>query len=104
MHERRSTGESFRSSFGTISSLPSFGILGTGSSPDITGAATSAFKWKGAWYALAMPGVLYRSDDGLERFVEGPTLFTPNMRHSAVRVDGATLQVFYSIVGDDPEH
>jgi len=25
------------------------------------------------------------------------------MRHSAVRVDGATLQVFYSIVGNDPE-
>jgi len=62
-----------------------------------------AFKWEGAWFALAMPGVFYRSDDGLTRFVEGPTLFTSDMRHSALALDGATLQVFYSIVGDNPE-
>jgi Sulfotransferase family len=61
------------------------------------------FRWDGAWYALGMPGVIYRSEDGLKGFVEGPTLFTPNMRHSAVRINGTLLQVFYSVVGDNPE-
>jgi len=61
------------------------------------------FEWDGAYYALAMPGVLYRSDDGLQGFVEGPRLFTADMRHSAVKVEGTTLLVFYSIVGDSPE-
>jgi hypothetical protein len=62
-----------------------------------------AFRWDGAWYALGMPGVFYRSADGLREFIEGPTLFTADMRHSAVRVDGSTLQVFYSVVGENPE-
>jgi hypothetical protein len=61
------------------------------------------FAWDGAYYALAMPGVLYRSADGLQGFVEGPRLFTADMRHSAVQIDGTTLLVFYSIVGESPE-
>jgi hypothetical protein len=61
------------------------------------------FMWHKAYYALAMPGVFYRSVDGLQRFVQGPTLFTPDMRHAAVKVDGHTLWVFYSVVGDSPE-
>jgi hypothetical protein len=62
-----------------------------------------AFRWNGAWYALSMPGVVYRSDDGLSGFVAGPTLFPPDMRHSAINVDGAALQVYYSNAGDNPE-
>jgi len=62
-----------------------------------------AFRWNGAWYALSMPGVVYRSDDGLSGFVAGPTLFPSDMRHSAVNADGATLQVYYSNAGDNPE-
>lgn len=61
------------------------------------------FKWNGAYYALGMPGVFYRSVDGLQGFVKGPTLFTSDMRHSAVKVEGNTLLVFYSDVGDNPE-
>jgi hypothetical protein len=61
------------------------------------------FEWNGAYYALGMPGVFYRSADGLQGFVQGPTLFTADMRHSAVKVDGHTLQVFYSVVGENPE-
>ena len=61
------------------------------------------FMWDGAYYALAMPGVFYRSVDGLQRFAQGPTLFTPDMRHAAVKVDSHTLWVFYSVVGDSPE-
>ena len=50
-----------------------------------------------------MPGVFLRSRDGLTGFDRGPTLFTSDMRHSAVRVDGDTLTVFYTIVGEAPE-
>ena len=61
------------------------------------------FRRDGLWYALVMPGVIFRSRDGLGGFEEGPMLFTPEMRHSALRLRGDTLQVFYSDVGDCPE-
>src|SRR5215213_811091 len=41
------------------------------------------FQWDGWHYALAMPGILYRSRDGLTGFEQGPTLFDSTMRHSA---------------------
>lgn len=61
------------------------------------------FRWQGWHYALAMPGIIYRSRDGLTGFEEGPTLFTPAMRHSAVRVRRGHLEVFYTSAGDCPE-
>jgi hypothetical protein len=61
------------------------------------------FQYGGHHYAIGMPGVFYRSRDGLTDFVEGPTLFSENMRHCAVRLHGDTLSVFYSNAGDCPE-
>lgn len=61
------------------------------------------FRWRDAYYALAMPGVMYRSEDGMADFRDGPTLFSERMRHSAVRVAGETLHVFYTNAGDCPE-
>ena len=61
------------------------------------------FRWHGYHYALGMPGKLYRSKDGLTGFEGGPVLFSPDMRHSALELDGVTLKVFYSDVGDAPE-
>ena len=61
------------------------------------------FRHGGYHYAIGMPGVFYRSKDGLTGFVEGPTLFTENMRHCAVRLAGDALSVFYSNAGDCPE-
>lgn len=61
------------------------------------------FDYQGWTYALAMPGQLYRSRDGLGNFEEGPRLFEPNMRHSAVLVRDDTLYVFWTRVGDAPE-
>ena len=61
------------------------------------------FEWKGLYYALGMPGILYRSRDGLSGFERGPTLFTGDMRHSALLVDGSNLLVFFTNVGDVPE-
>ncbi|MFN4177324.1 hypothetical protein [Phenylobacterium sp.] len=58
----------------------------------------------GGWkYAMAMPGQFLRSRDGLTPFEVGPTLFTPNQRHSALLVRGDTLHVFWTRVGDAPE-
>jgi hypothetical protein len=56
-------------------------------------------------YALVMPGIVYRSRDGLGGFERGPDLFgEPLQRHAAVRVRGDRLEVFWTRVGDAPEH
>jgi hypothetical protein len=62
-----------------------------------------AFAHDGMTSALAMPGVMYRSADGMSNFEEGPGLFMPEMRHSAVVVRDGTLHVFWTRVGDTPE-
>lgn len=61
------------------------------------------FQWDGWHFALAMPGVMYRSRDGLTGFKEGPTLFPPTMRHSALKLDGDRLSIFFTDAGDCPE-
>lgn len=72
--------------------------------PDILGSSYwRVFRWQGYWYTLEMPGAFRRSPTGVSGFEEGPTLFTPDMRHAAVRVDGNTLTVFYSDARDCPE-
>ena len=72
--------------------------------PEILGTSYfRVFEWRNRHFALAMPGQLYRSEDGLGRFEPGPTLFTENMRHSALRLAGDTLSVFYSNAFDCPE-
>jgi hypothetical protein len=63
------------------------------------------FRYGGWWYALAMPGRLFRSRDGLTPFELGPQLFptSPTQVHNAVMVRGDTLDVFYTRAGDAPE-
>ena len=57
----------------------------------------------GGWhYGLTMPGIFQRSRDPLGPFEVGPTLFASNMRHAAVLVEGDTLTVLYTNVGEDP--
>ena len=57
----------------------------------------------GGWhYGLTMPGIFQRSRDPLGPFEVGPTLFASNMRHSAVLVEGDTLTVLYTDVGEEP--
>ena len=60
-------------------------------------------QYDGWHYAMAMPGIFYRSRDGLSEFETGPTPFAPNMRHAALLVRGQRLLVFYTQVGDEPE-
>jgi len=72
------------------------------------------FQWEGAWFAMAKGGFLYRSDNGLTRFVAGPNPFpggaerdreanTPGPRHVALHRVGSELRVYYSNIGDAPE-
>jgi hypothetical protein len=63
-----------------------------------------AFEHDGQWYAMAMPGIFYRSKDGLGDFEEGPRLFPLTMRHAALWKRGDQLLVFWTRVGDNPEH
>lgn len=58
---------------------------------------------EGGYLGLAMPGIIYRSNDPLSDFETGPSLFDADMRHAAIRRHDDRLQVFYSHVGDSPE-
>ena len=72
------------------------------------------FRYKGAVYGLAMSdkgsaypawlrsGQFFRSVDGLLPFAAGPRILT-EMRHGAVLVQGDTLDIFYTVVGEEPE-
>jgi hypothetical protein len=61
------------------------------------------FRYRDFWYALAMPGRIFRSKDGLSNFESGPDLLDFNTRHSAVMLSGSELLVFYSKWGSCPE-
>ncbi len=72
--------------------------------PEILGRPYMRSFHYGEWhYAIAMPGIFYRSSDGLGDFEEGPNPFETGMRHCAVLVRGDRLLVFYSRIGDCPE-
>ncbi|MGB1253691.1 MAG: hypothetical protein ACPG8W_23975 [Candidatus Promineifilaceae bacterium] len=58
---------------------------------------------QGVWYGLAMPGDLYRTEDGLTNFTEGHKLFTGTERHYALLKRGDQLIIFLTRIGDAPE-
>ena len=62
------------------------------------------FRWRDYVYALGMPGMFFRSRDGLTGFENGPMLFNPDMRHAALLLRGDTLTVFYTQAYHCPEH
>jgi hypothetical protein len=61
------------------------------------------FYWGGYSYALSMPGIVNRSRDRFTGFERGPTLYSQDMRHTALKLDGDVLSVFYSNAHDCPE-
>jgi hypothetical protein len=62
------------------------------------------FRHGGATFALAMPGILLRSANGLSGFERGPLLFEGGLqRHTAVLLRDDVLHVFWTRVGDAPE-
>ena len=74
---------------------------------EVLGAPYMRLIRHGGWYyGVGMPGVVYRSRDGLTAFEEGPNPFreiAPDMRHCALLLEGETLFVFYTLRGDCPE-
>ncbi|MEM7078285.1 MAG: hypothetical protein AAF513_06605 [Pseudomonadota bacterium] len=63
-----------------------------------------AFDWQGTRYGMAMPGQFYRLADDMGPFEEGPLLFNQDMRHAALLVRDDELLVFWTQVGEVPEH
>jgi hypothetical protein len=71
------------------------------------------FEHRETYYALAKANrgeneersaiLVYRSTDPLSGFEPGPAIRADGARHTAVRVRGDTLDVFYSRIGDCPE-
>lgn len=61
------------------------------------------FRWEDLYYGMAMPGVFYRSENGLVKFEKGPTLFNKDMRHAALLIRDDLLHVFWTQVGHEPE-
>lgn len=72
--------------------------------PEVLGPSYfRVFRHGGAHYALAMPGILFRSADGLGGFERGPAIFEPAQRHTALLLRDGILHVFWTRVGDAPE-
>jgi hypothetical protein len=61
------------------------------------------FKHQDWFYALTMPGQLYRSRDGLSGFELGPKLTAEPIRHHALLHHHKQWYIFWTRVGDAPE-
>jgi len=61
------------------------------------------FRHDGWFYAISMPGQLYRSRDGLVGFEPGPKLTSEPIRHHAILIYEGQCYVFWTRVGDRPE-
>ena len=73
--------------------------------PEVLGRTyMRVFEHEGYTYAMSMPGQFYRSRNPLGGFEEGPRLFNPGMRHAALLRRDETLYVFWTQVGEVPEH
>ncbi len=75
--------------------------------PEVLGAPyLRVFRWRDWYYAIGMPGIVFRSRDGRTGFEPGPNPFVqiaPHMRHAGLALDGDRLSVFYTSRGDCPE-
>ena len=87
----------------TRAAVSSDGIRFEGREEDLGRAYFRVIEYEGYYYAMSMPGVLYRSRDGLTGFEAGPQFFTADMRHSALLIRDNLLHVFFSNRGDAPE-
>lgn len=71
---------------------------------DVFSTYLRAFQYQGTYYLLGMPGIIYRSSEPDQGFApRDRTLFEPDMRHAGIWVEGDTLHVLWSRVGDAPE-
>ena len=69
------------------------------------------FKWENQFFAMAKAG-LYRSANGFSKFEKGPDTFVKineengdiHLRHLALLQKGNLMYIFFSRIGDAPEH
>jgi len=82
------------------------GVRFTARKEELGHAYMRVFEYKGARYGFGMggttDGVFMRSPDGLQPFEDGARCLA-KVRHSALWVEGDTLQLLYTIVGEAPE-
>ncbi|HOX36698.1 MAG TPA: hypothetical protein PL033_01810 [Candidatus Brocadiia bacterium] len=71
---------------------------------DLGRAYFRVFRHGGYYYAITTGGLFLRSKDAEGPFEAGPTLFTVDLRHAAVKLDGGVLTVFFSNKRECPEH
>jgi hypothetical protein len=70
----------------------------------IGGVYLRSFEYADQYYLLGAPGILYRSDSLLGAYQpRSQSLFGPDVRHSAVSLEGDRLTVVFSRAGDVPE-
>lgn len=73
-------------------------------SPEVLGRSYfRVIQHQGYYYALSMPGYMYRSLDGRSDFQAGPRFFNDNMRHNALLIRDNKLYVFWTQAGHAPE-
>ncbi len=78
--------------------------LGFSAQSEILGLAYfRVFKPGKHYYAMAMPGILYRSINGLTDFTSGPQITDQAIRHFAFLKYHNQWYVFWTRVGDTPE-
>jgi len=61
------------------------------------------FRHQDWYYAIAMPGQLYRSRDGLRDFEQGPRITSEPIRHHALLWHDEKWYFFWTRAGDAPE-
>ncbi|SHE61722.1 hypothetical protein SAMN04487965_0279 [Microbulbifer donghaiensis] len=79
------------------------GISFTSRDEDLGKTYMRTFAHREQTFALAMPGQIYRSEDGIRNFESGPRLFNKDMRHAGLLKRNNTLYVFWTQVGHVPE-
>lgn len=79
------------------------GINFEGREEDLGRAYFRVIEHNNYFYAMSMPGYLYRSADGLSDFEAGPQFFNKDMRHSALMIRDDQLYVFFTQAGQEPE-
>jgi len=103
--EQDKTGPHGRHAQATRVALSTDGLCFTPQQEVLGSSYMRVLRYHDAYYAVSMPGIFLRSEDGLTNFIEGPTLFPPGQRHVGLKLDrdGHTLNVFHSHRGDCPE-
>jgi len=79
-------------------------LLNFSARAEILGSSYLRIFWHDdCFYAIAMPGQLYRSRDGLGNFETGPRLTAEPIRHHALLQHDGQWYVLWTRVGDTPE-